>query len=542
MAAAPITVQEIIDAYLELGTDELAEATRENSVRTLNRFAADFGTRLVAELKTIDLQRWLKEQPEWKSGWTIQRVQAVVKRAFNFGIEMDLIAINPFARFRNKRGIKRRRQPMEDRHFQTLLRFSEPNFRRFLIFLKLTGCRPKEASTMRWRNVHFDKQAVILEEHKTAHSTGRARIIPLVPTLIKLLVWMREHRQVSTVGLVERFLLAAGGRIKSVELIRLIRPYGVSDRAIARARAALGVRKERVNGTGPDGWYEYVLPDDHEPWPDPKDHDFVFVGCLGNPWNRRSLGVKVMRIRQRAGLPKGVSLYQLRHRFGFTGIKNRVNLKLLSLAMGHSRTTTTELYLNGDLSEDVREAALQINYGPGAVAAIRPPPRPRPIVMMEPAQVQEIQAVAEYLPTRNGNTRPRPRVPIDPPAPPEPVPVDAKKLDTVLDRLLHKLGAPESKKSNKPAPIPKRLTPAQEEAWKAYRWAIEQNPELTNATDTRVFEWLRGNAGNYCLSPLADTFGRYLRVARLFFDCRKRVLRGREPLPEQPDEGEDSCV
>jgi hypothetical protein len=38
------------------------------------------------------------------------------------------------------------------------------------------------------------------------------------------------------------------------------------------------------------------------------------------------------------GLAKGVTLYGLRHRYGLMGIKNGVNLKLLSLCMGHVRT------------------------------------------------------------------------------------------------------------------------------------------------------------------------------------------------------------
>src|ERR1700687_5679287 len=66
-----------------------------------------------------------------------------------------------------------RRRPMTDEQFQTLLRGSDPRFRRFLIFLKFTGCRPGEAASMHWADVRFDEASVVLRGHKTARKTGR---------------------------------------------------------------------------------------------------------------------------------------------------------------------------------------------------------------------------------------------------------------------------------------------------------------------------------------------------------------------------------
>jgi integrase len=48
---------------------------------------------------------------------------------------------------------------------------------------------------MRWADVRFDEASVVLREHKTARKTGRPRVIPLVPTVIKLLLWMRARTE-----------------------------------------------------------------------------------------------------------------------------------------------------------------------------------------------------------------------------------------------------------------------------------------------------------------------------------------------------------
>ncbi len=70
------------------------------------------------------------------------------------------------------------------------------------------------------------------------------------------------------------------------------------------------------------------------------------------------------------GLSAGVTLYGLRHRYGLMGIKNGVNLKLLSLCMGHVRTQMTEHYIaEAGLTDQVLQAASQIAYGCSVVTS-----------------------------------------------------------------------------------------------------------------------------------------------------------------------------
>jgi integrase len=82
----------------------------------------------------------------------------------------------------------------------------------------------------------------------------------------------------------------------------------------------------------------------------------------------------MQRLRKRLGLSKGVTLYGLRHRYGLMGIRNGVNLKLLSLCMGHVRTQMTEHYImEAGLTEQVQEAAWQVAYGPSSNCEQMPP-------------------------------------------------------------------------------------------------------------------------------------------------------------------------
>jgi integrase len=286
------TVHHVITMYLAQARRDLSPRSYETVACILRRFDAACGRLTLTDCRPFDLQCWLNDHPEYRSEWYRRCVISTIKRAFNWALEMELIPRNPFAKMRS-RGRPQRRRPMSDGEFQALLRGSDASFRRFLIFLKFTGSRPGEAASMRWADVHLEQASVILQEHKTARSTGRPRVIPLVPTLIKLLLWMGSRD--------------AGN---------------------------------------------------------PQDRDHVFLNGRGNAFSRGLLSLKMQRLRRRLGLPRHVTLYGLRHRYGLMGIKNGVNLKLLSLCMGHARTQMTEHYIaEAGLTEQVQQAALQIAYG-----------------------------------------------------------------------------------------------------------------------------------------------------------------------------------
>jgi len=74
--------------------------------------------------------------------------------------------------------------------------------------------------------------------------------------------------------------------------------------------------------------------------------EYVFVNHRGNRWNRYSLGLRLRRARKAAGVADDAKLYGVRHAFGTRGIVNGVDIKTLSMLMGHETTTMTEHYLH----------------------------------------------------------------------------------------------------------------------------------------------------------------------------------------------------
>ena len=76
------------------------------------------------------------------------------------------------------------------------------------------------------------------------------------------------------------------------------------------------------------------------------DGPYVFLNAYGNPWHRSALSLRLQRCRARQDIPKEATLYGVRHKFGTDAIIKGVDLKSLSMLMGHTTTRMTEYYLH----------------------------------------------------------------------------------------------------------------------------------------------------------------------------------------------------
>ena len=359
-----VEVREVVAIYLEHVRDEISPQHYENKAQVLELFVQAHGGRRVSQCLPLDLKKWLLDNRQrWRSAWTRQRVNATVQRAFNWGVAMKLIKENPFRGIHQAPGEHQR--AMTDREYSQLVRHAQAYFRRFLLALKLTGARPGELRSLRWADIDWQRSVAVLKHHKTAKKTGRPRTIVLVPAVIRLLRWIRDHRPQRATALWLHSVLAGGPR-KVREVTERAKGANISYRMLFLARQRLGVISRRRGGWASKGYYEYLLPEEpsrslpKEPEPlAPDTH--VFINGKGRPWKRRAICLYMMRLRKRAGMAGDCRLYHLRHRFGTVGVKAGINLKVLATLMGHAHVSTTEMYVHvsGDV-QHLLEAAQKL--------------------------------------------------------------------------------------------------------------------------------------------------------------------------------------
>src|SRR5262249_11479817 len=72
----------------------------------------------------------------------------------------------------------------------------------------------------------------------------------------------------------------------------------------------------------------------------------VFLTHRKTPWNRSSLGLRMQRLRDIAGISGDAKLYGLRHAFRTRSVVNGMDIKTLAELLGHASTRMTEHYLH----------------------------------------------------------------------------------------------------------------------------------------------------------------------------------------------------
>lgn len=347
------TVAEIIDNYLLLATEEMAPRSRENTAHILTRFRDYLGSRLVKDCLPFDLQKWIVDNSQWKSGHTRRRINGTINRVFNWARQMRLVRDNPFAGLQFAGGETGR--DMTDDEFQVIMRHADRPFQRFLLALKLTGARPGELSALRWHQIDWQRGIAVLPQHKTFRKTGKPRILYFLPAMLALLAWLQRQRPPAPEEVLRGLL--AHGPVADQEVIEQMKAHGFSSRTLFQARRAIGANLRPLK-PGPGSVYELSSGASAPP----PDTAFVFLNSKAAPWQPAALSGQMQRIRKKTKLPKDCRVYSLRHRLATVGVKAGVNLKSLSVIMGHADTKMldrTYVHISNDL-DHLKDAMDQI--------------------------------------------------------------------------------------------------------------------------------------------------------------------------------------
>jgi len=142
----------------------------------------------VAELRKIHLAKIDQQmRKDDYSPTTIKDTITTVQGVLNWAVEFELIDATPLPRYKKPAARCRTRVITRD-EFGALLRHSDRNFQRFLMGLRLTGCRPGELRSLIWEWVDLDQELWIIPEHKTItrQREPRPRMIPLSPKILRM--------------------------------------------------------------------------------------------------------------------------------------------------------------------------------------------------------------------------------------------------------------------------------------------------------------------------------------------------------------------
>jgi integrase len=285
------TVASIIDLYLTHSKRSYSQRSFATRHHYLERFAEAHGFRPISECLPIHLTGWLDSNLKWKSDWTLANVVSIIQPPFNWAVLQRLIVANPFRGIRHRCGEPRR--PMTDKEFWALVRATAP--KRPTGKKRLKRCR-RPTPGERFRQVLF-----------FLRYTG-AR-----PSEMSGLTWDDVNLEAGAIVLFKHKTI----RTQRTPKPRVIHLVPIVVKLLKRIKA----QQKPVT-------------------------KLVFVTSHGTAWNRSNLGLRMRRLRDRAGLPDDIKLYGLRHRFGTQSVVNGVDIKTLAELMGHTTTRMTEHYVH----------------------------------------------------------------------------------------------------------------------------------------------------------------------------------------------------
>lgn len=206
---APLVCQ-LIDAYLadrrlDLAAGKIDRKHFDRLNRYLNVFRKDHGEKSATELPRKILRCWLRDHPEWKSGYTCEDACGSVISCLRWAQDEEAWKGAAVAVPRRPNDLipgKPVRRPLSEAEYKGIIhesrqggrRKSRRAFRFAMKFLWRTGARTCEMREALVENLDL-LGAGLRVRHKTQRKTGGMRTIPLDRVLVRLLGFLVAHRR-----------------------------------------------------------------------------------------------------------------------------------------------------------------------------------------------------------------------------------------------------------------------------------------------------------------------------------------------------------
>jgi integrase len=173
------TFRKLADLYLSFTEQAKSDLTYRHQRYFLQLFCDHVRTKRAADLKPGDLTTWcLRYKDRWGHNTQVT-ARGVVVACLNWAVEQGYLPFSPLARMKVGQMHGRERILTKEEREKVLAAARNKTFRRFLLFLEQTGCRPySEAAQITAEMIEWEEGCVPLARHKNARK-GKRRVIYL---------------------------------------------------------------------------------------------------------------------------------------------------------------------------------------------------------------------------------------------------------------------------------------------------------------------------------------------------------------------------
>lgn len=178
------TVQEAVDSRIEDAyRRQLSERSQTDLRLRLGRFARDFGSRSLASVTTVEIQRWIYSQA--KHPKTMVNLKLAISSIFCPAHTSGQIAHNPVAALKLPKIISGPPGTITAAQLAAILEVAPERSRAAIAIQGLAGLRLSEVNRLNWEDVSLTHQLITISEG--AAKTAARRHVPLCPALAEWL-------------------------------------------------------------------------------------------------------------------------------------------------------------------------------------------------------------------------------------------------------------------------------------------------------------------------------------------------------------------
>jgi integrase len=187
-AADPVpawaTVSHVVNAFLAYSRGEHSADTAAWHKSLLAPFVERFGKLRVTRLRKKHVRAWVRDKGY--NPTSANKAIGVLKRAFNWAVEEEHLPRNPIAHVKKPKPLSRNRVVTPEERDLILGAIKDAAFRRFVLAMTLTGCRPGEVARVTAADCDLTTGVWVFARHKTVKKTGRPRVVYLPPAAVDL--------------------------------------------------------------------------------------------------------------------------------------------------------------------------------------------------------------------------------------------------------------------------------------------------------------------------------------------------------------------
>ncbi len=192
-----LTLKKLLETYLKdySKTNKLSYYEDCSMVKTLNNFFGDKGASEITPQIIEQYKARRRKTPvgdHFVSGARVNRELALLKQAYNKGIDWGLVLDNPVKRvkfFSEKDRSRTRYLTQEEK--EKLLNLCTPLLRRIVLVALKTGMRQAEILNLKWANIDSNANQIVLKKTKS----GKIRYIPMHPDVLEVLNGLPQKRE-----------------------------------------------------------------------------------------------------------------------------------------------------------------------------------------------------------------------------------------------------------------------------------------------------------------------------------------------------------